>query len=167
MDNRIGGYIDTLISCVNVRKKKYAIYWDKQEDKESEGNFTFMQHEFDHKPTLEEIKSVIISWYNAKIDNEILTGFVWKGMSVWLSTENQFNYKAAYDLCVQNGGQTLPVLFKFGDTENPIYHQFTTQEELSDFYIKAMQFISDTLSAGWIMKDTVDWNQYEECLKTI
>lgn len=70
-------------------------------------------------------------------------------------------------LSVQTGGKTLPVLFKFGDTENPIYHQFTTHEELSDFYIKAMQFISDTLSAGWIMKDSINWSEYEECLKTI
>ena len=33
--------------------------------------------------------------------------------------------------------------------------------------IKAMQFISDTLSAGWIMKDSINWREYEECLKTI
>ena len=160
MDNRIGGYIDTLISCVNVRKKKYAIYWDKQEDKESDGNFTFMQHVFDHKPTLEEIKSVIISWYNAKIDNEILTGFVWKGMSVWLSTENQFNYKVAFDAAVMSNGATLPVKFKFGNDEEPIYYQFTTIEELQDFYFKAIAYVQSVLESGWREKDSINWSEY-------
>ena len=40
-------------------------------------------------------------------------------MPVWLSSENQFNYKAAYDLAVQTGGATLPVTFKFGTDEVP------------------------------------------------
>jgi hypothetical protein len=40
-------------------------------------------------------------------------------MPVWLSTENQFNYKAAFDLATQTGGKSLPVTFKFGSTNNP------------------------------------------------
>lgn len=158
--NRIGGYIDKLISCVNVRKKKYAIYWDKQADNESEGNFTFMEHIFDHKPTLEEIKSIIIGWYNAKIDHEILTGFVWKDMSVWLSTENQFNYKVAFDAAVMSNGTTLPVKFKFGNDEEPIYYQFTTIEELQDFYFKAIAYVQEVLENGWKEKDSINWNEY-------
>ena len=50
-------------------------------------------------------------------------------MTVWLTMEDQFNYKAAYDIAVQSNGKLLPT-FKFGTTENPIYHKFEDLEDL-------------------------------------
>ena len=41
---------------------------------------------------------------NDERDEKIVSGFVWRDMQVWLSSENQFNYKAAYDLAVQTKG---------------------------------------------------------------
>jgi hypothetical protein len=70
-------------------------------------------------------------------------------MLVWLSSENQFNYKAAYDLAVQTGGASLPVKFKFGTTEDPVYYTFTNINDLSDFYMSAMRYINQTLDQGW------------------
>ena len=67
------------------------------EDKEKE-SVSFVEKDFSHKPTIEEVKEFVIGVENAKIDANILSGFEWNGMSVWLSSENQFNYKAAYDL---------------------------------------------------------------------
>ena len=119
------------------------------------------------KPTLKQIKEIVINAINKDVDDEILSGFVWKDMPVWLSTENQFNYKAAYDLAVMSQGKSLPVLFKFGTTENPIYHTFETLEDISDFYLSAMAYISKTLEDGWIMKDSIDWSEYEEALKNL
>ena len=55
---------------------------------------------------------------------------------------------------------TLPVKFKFGTTENPVYYTFETVEDLSDFYMSAMNFINTQLNEGWIKKDSIDWNQY-------
>ena len=52
-----------------------------------------------------------MSWYNSQTDAAILSGFAYNGAHVWLSVENQYNYKAAYDLAVQTGGETLPVTF--------------------------------------------------------
>ena len=112
-------------------------------------------------PSLSKIKEVILSWHNEQIDERILSGFVWNDMAVWLSSENQFNYKAAYDLAVQTGGANLPITFKFGTTNEPVYHTFTTVEELNGFYLSAMKYINDTLSAGWAEKDSIDWEQYK------
>ena len=70
-----------------------------------------MEEEFGHKPTDEEIRTLVMSWYNSQTDAAILSGFAYNGAPVWLSTENQYNYKAAYDLAVQTGGETLPVTF--------------------------------------------------------
>ena len=121
---------------------------------------TWMSENVHYKPNVLWVRDTIINWYNAQIDAAILKGFVWKGMHIWLSTENQFNYKAAYDLAVQTQGATLPVKFKFGTTENPVYYTFETVEDLSDFYMSAMNFINTQLNEGWIKKDSIDWNQY-------
>lgn len=76
---------------------------------------------------------------------------------MWLSQENQYNYKAAYDLAFQTDGKTLPVTFKFGTDESPVYHTF---DELADFYTKAVKHIQEMLENGWKNKDTIDLSKY-------
>lgn len=116
------------------------------------------------KPSLEQLKKLVLDAINKDVDEKILSGFVWKDMPVWLSTENQFNYKAAYDLAVMSQGQSLPVTFKFGATESPVYYTFETLDDISDFYISAMAYINSTLAEGWKLKDSIDWSVYEEAL---
>lgn len=117
------------------------------------------------KPSIEQVKGIILDVMNKEIDQKILSGFVWKDMSVWLSSENQFNYKAAYDLAVMSQGKSLPVTFKFGTTEQPVYHTFESLEDISNFYLSAMTYINKTLEDGWKLKDGIDWSVYEEALK--
>lgn len=117
------------------------------------------------KPSLEQLKKLVLDAINKEVDEKILSGFVWKDMPVWLSTENQFNYKAAYDLAVMSQGQSLPTVFKFGTTEEPVYYAFETLDDISDFYISAMAYINTTLAEGWKLKDSIDWSVYEEALK--
>ncbi len=154
-----------LVDCINRKIGKYRVRWDVQpyyDEQGEERGVSFLEVEFLHRPSLDEIKQSILTKINEEIDEKIVGGFEWQGQSVWLSSENQFNYKAAYDLAVQSGGATLPVVFKFGTTESPTYHEFTTLEELSDFYTKAMKHISDTLAEGWRAKDEFDWSVYKE-----
>lgn len=147
------------LECINPQKDKWKVRWDIVPTGNGE-EVTFRHYIFNHKPTISEVKEIILSWMNSEIDKKILEGFEWKGMSVWLSSENQFNYKAAYDLAVQTGGANLPVVFKFGTTEEPMYHEFKDVDELSDFYTKAMAYINSQLAEGWIKKDSVDWSTY-------
>lgn len=121
---------------------------------------TWMYEEIKGEHSVNLIKRFILDWYNTQIDNKILKGFVWNNAKIWLSTENQFNYKAAYDLAIQTNGANLPIMFKFGTTENPIYHTFTTLEELTDFYLQAMNYINSQLNEGWAKKDAIDWSVY-------
>lgn len=161
MATKIHGGNNLLVECINPITDKWMVLWNEQ----NEGDSTSYQAEiFTHKPTITEIKDTILDWYNKKIDQEILTGFVWKGIPVWLSMENQFNYKVAYDLAVQTNGQLLPT-FKFGTTESPVYHKFESLEELKSFYISAMSYVTDTLATGWQAKDKIDWTVYEDLLK--
>lgn len=159
-----------LVQCINAQLGKYLILCDCTEitDEASESNqgksYSYYGEEFDGKPTLDQVKSVILAHINSQIDERIISGFVWEGMNIWLSTENQFNYKAAFDLAVMSEGSNLPVTFKFGTTEVPVYHTFASIEELQDFYTKAMAYINTVLSDGWQTKDSFDWSVYEELL---
>lgn len=147
-----------LLECTNPAKNKWRVRWDVQEIEN--GTASYMEEEFNHKPTDEEIRSTVMSWYNGQTDEAILSGFSYGDMPVWLSRENQFNYKSAYDLAVQTGGATLPVTFKFGTDTEPVYHAFDTLEELADFYTKAMRHIQDTLADGWKKKDAFNLDLY-------
>lgn len=119
--------------------------------------------------SLQDVKDAITTDINARTDEKIVSGFVWTpegseiAIPVWLSTENQFNFKAAYDLAVQTGGATLPVTFKLGEREDgtPVYHTFETMAGAQDFYVKAVAHINQTLAAGWQEKDSIDWAPYE------
>lgn len=156
----------SLIECVNPQMKKYRIRWDiiPEQDEENDDTVSFMEAEVLHKPSLKEVKDIVLNGYNQIVDEKILSGFVWKDMSVWLSSENQFNYKAAYDLAVMSQGKTLPSVFKFGRTDNPVYYSFGTLEDISDFYISAMAYINTCLTEGWKQKDSIDWSVYEQAL---
>lgn len=148
-----------LLECTNPVKGKWRVRWDVQ--KREDGSTDYMEEEFDYRPSDEEIKETVINWYNNQTDRAILSGFSYEGNTVWLSTENQFNYKAAYDLARQSNGATLPVKFKFGSDEKPVYRVFENIEDLTDFYTKAMRYILETLDAGWKKKDAFDLEQYQ------
>lgn len=147
-----------LLECVSPIKNKWRIRWDVQTD--SDGVTSYMEEEFKHRPSDEEIRAAVIGWHNDQTDEAILSGFSYEDTPVWLSQENQFNYKAAYDLAVQTDGATLPVTFKFGTDDTPVYRAFSTIEDLKDFYTKAMQYIQETLAEGWTKKDAFNVEDY-------
>lgn len=125
---------------------------------EENGQGYDFRHTFEHKPTKEEVLAVIVSHVNEQTDLKILTGYEWNGKKVWLSSENQFNFKAAYDVAVQTEGATLPIKFKLGEDENglPVYHTFKSMNAFSDFYTNALAFIIGALNEGWAEKDAAN-----------
>lgn len=122
--------------------------------------------QLDHRPTIDDVRQLFMAYVNGKTDEKILKGFVWNGKKVWLSTENQFNFKAAYDAAVQTEGASLPVKFKLGEDENgkPEYHTFEDFVEFTDFYMGALAYIQQCLTEGWEEKDGFDEKEYEDLL---
>lgn len=161
-----------LVECVNPRLEKYVVRWDvkpyyrkdEESGEERQEGYDYCEEWLNHKPTMDEVKNIVLAGMNAVIDQQILEGFEWNGMAVWLSSENQFNYKAAFDLAAQTNGANLPVMFKFGTTQEPVYHTFYSVDELMDFYTKAMAYINGVLAEGWTKKDAMDWSEYESLL---
>lgn len=118
--------------------------------------------------SLANVKEAIIADINANTDQQILSGFTWTPeggapINVWLSEENQRNFSEAQRIAMIMPDSILPVTFKLGEQEDgtPIYHDFTTSEELTSFYLQAVAFINATLAEGWLRKDSIDWAPYE------
>ena len=58
--------------------------------------------DYGYKPTESELKEDIVEHINKLTDAKILKGFTYEGSLVYLSAENQFNYKVALTcVCLQ------------------------------------------------------------------
>lgn len=147
-----------------VGKDKYIVAWDFtplfKNGKET-NVAVWEEYCFNHKPSIDEIKEVIISYYNNEVDKKILSGYQWENYNIWLSSENQFNYKAAYDIAIQTNGANLPLKFKFGDNTSPEYYEFNNLNKLTEFYMGAITHIQTTLNEGWKKKDNINWEIYK------
>lgn len=147
---------------VVLSEKNSAIYVGFGKDNAEDESGYNWRKDYDHIPDVAEIKADIDALINSHTDAKILTGFSWNGKPVYLSTENQFNFKAAYDLAYQTDGANLPAKFKLGeDAEgNPVYHTFTKTEVLADFVMRAFAFINNALKEGWTEKDSIDYSLF-------
>lgn len=136
------------------RGKEYYLYFGQGKD--DMGDYV-NRKVYDHKPTADELREDIVQFINDCVDAKILIGYTWNEHPVYLSSENQFNYKSIYDLAQQNSS-ILPVKFKiFEDADgNVVYHTFETIDELSSFFMGAIAYIQQCLNEGWAEKDSVD-----------
>lgn len=142
------------IECISLMKNKWKARWSVVQIDDS--TYEWVEETYDHKPTEEEVRLSVNNWVNTHVKEKITSGFTWNGMQVWLSIENQMNYKAIYDLAIQGNEGILPITFKFGTDESPVFYTFDAVDELSDFYTKAMKHIHDCLSEGWTSKEDID-----------
>lgn len=147
------GCFGNCIECLDPYKNTWIIKWNEREEtNDREETITKWEEEvFDHKPTIDEIKTTIEGYYNTKVQEKILSGFTWEEETVWLSQENQLNYKSLYDL--QNDINVV----KVGDNN---YITFNTFEEYKKFYLATVEFIKNALIENWKIKDNFDYSLY-------
>lgn len=164
---------------------EWAVRWDFKPKLDEQGEETgvnwYEEEIFFHIPEMDEIKEAVTNWQNRQTDAAILQGFRWQDMMVWLSMENQFNYKSVFDLATMTGqaiaawdvehpdlaGQEFvyrDVTTEGGTDDEPQYHEFTTLEELTEFYTSCMSYIQGCYQSGWQKKDNFDYVPYEEAI---
>lgn len=146
-----------LVECINQYADKWVVRFDII-DEEEEG-VSYMEEEFLGTPSPEAIKELLINYINMRVQREIVEGMVWKGHKIWLSQENQNNYKSAFDLAVHTGGSNLPYRIKAEGVDSE-YYTFDTVDDITDFIVSVNSHISSVIEAGWKAKDSVDWDQY-------
>lgn len=123
------------------------------------GNATWLSIHLNNKPSVRLIKHKIKEAMQHYIESKILNGFVWKGYNVWLSKENQQNYANWYNFC-KNSYSILPLTAKFMKNGKTIYYEFTTIEELENFYGSMIKFINESLNKYRKALDTIDYKNY-------
>ena len=108
--------------------------------------------------TFETVKQAIIADINERVKTNIISGFVWDGNPVWLSEENQLNFTQG----------VVPVTFKIGEQTDgtPIYHEFTTVEDLKAFNDACVAWKQQCLTDGYAEKDGIDWTPYQQAFET-
>lgn len=107
--------------------------------------------DYDHEPTKKEVKSAIEELINQQTQEKIVGGFHWNGKPVWLSQENQINFRSPV---------TLPMRFKLGEEGDgsPVYHTFDSRDELDDFNHAVSNHIAQCIEEGYREKDAVDYD---------
>ena len=157
---KINGSPDVqLLECTNPVRGYWRIRFDVQI--KDDGSADYYEHRFFAKPQLEVIKSVITEFINEQTNATILSGLKYENQLVWLSAENQANYKAAYDLAVQTQGESLPYKVKLGGEDAPVYRELTSLQDFKAFYLSVQKHINDTINDGWKRKDAIDWSKYQ------
>ena len=124
--------------------------------------------EVDHRPALGDVRDAIIAHIDAETDEKILTGYQWtvlhgehagQTVYVWLSKENQDNFKAKHDAAIIYPDRvTFPFSYKISEDADhkAIYETFQNIGELATFYLGGLAYIDQCYGAGWVEKDAVD-----------
>lgn len=74
------------LELINPASGLWAIRWNIESLDET--NDICSQQNFNHKPTLKEIKDTIVSEANKECSAGITEGFVWNNYPVYLNSEN-------------------------------------------------------------------------------
>lgn len=157
-----GGITPTLFELYDSHKQIYKVRFNVET--QENGGVSFIEETFNYKPSLSDIKTLIIDWYNEQCTNEIVKGFSYNNIPVWLSRENQSNFIISYSVALQRSISSLeynPVKFKLGTDDNINYTTFSTFDELKSFIESMYEYIKSVLSKYWELKEGIDWSKYE------
>lgn len=151
-----GNHDVTLIECTNPVRNKWRVRWDVSTDES--GTTSYMEAEFDHRPSVDEVKSLIEGWISDATRERIISGFTYEGVPVWLSAENQANYERAYIQSKMGNG--VSVVFKFGTDDKPVYRKFENPADIEAFYRAFSEHIQQAQLDGWNARDSIDLEPY-------
>lgn len=135
-----------------VGRRNFMLFYGLYADED--GSAYEYRHVFDHKPTWDEVKEMLVETINEHTKETITHGFEWSGLRVWLSEENQRNYIMLEKLT----SEAYPLKVKVNEDTNgkPVYYTFVNEEEFAAFSKLAFQHVIDTLAAGWKEKDSLN-----------
>lgn len=141
-------------TLIKLNKQHYVLFYGFFAD--GIGNYR-LRKDYYRKPTIIDIRTDIENVIDERTSQKILSGFEFEGVNIWLSQENQINFRSVV---------SFPVKFKVGENEGvSVYKTFSHQEELSVFNNAIADYIHSCLNEGWDAKDNLDCEKFKEVLR--
>lgn len=145
-------------------KRRWLLFFGLYEDEE--GKTYEYRETFDHRPSLDEIKSVINAQISSDADERKRSGFVWKGLPVRYDEEAERNITGLSVKIPRLGTAMFPLTLKLGDCPDgsPAFHKFADAEEFESFTDALLAFAQDCYAKSWQEKSEIDWTKFEDTL---
>lgn len=152
-----------LLACINHRNDRWSVRWDVRQV----GNslFEYKEEIVSHKPSLDDVRSIIETDIDATTEQRIIEGFTYEGRKVWLTRENQQNYAAlmtaaSFPAKIHLGEEVATDgNDKVGSACDSVI-SFATKTAFSVFYKAAVSHIKKCLEEGWQRKADFDYSPY-------
>lgn len=170
MENKYSGKKETFVP---VRQDGSCVYISYEKEDVDDVFCTWYEQHYYKKQhpylSIDEVKEDVLADINSHITERITSGFVWNGKNVWLSAEYQRDFADAQQVTKLTDGANLPLKLKLGEDENgnPVYHTFTKQTSMNDFYLSMVVYIQKCREDGWALKDSIDWQQMENDIENM
>lgn len=112
---------------------------------------------------IKTLRTRILSEVDNKTNEFIMYGFIYNGLKVRLTIEDQINFEGEFNLIkdfISTGKPEavfFPLRYKVWTNEDgsPVFMILANLEELRDFLFKGKMYIRDCLAAGWVIKNAV------------
>lgn len=148
--------------AINYVNNKYIVNWGLSKVNNNPDDDTYKWYYFilTHKPSIVEIKDTINTYINEQIKKAITENFIWNGMKIKLSLENQIDYKLLFDTTMIQNGTNLPEKLKFKSNGETIYYEIDNIDEFKDFIIQMNNHIRNCVKIGYDMKESIHYEEY-------
>ena len=112
---------------------------------------------------IKTLRTRILSEVDNKTNEFIMYGFIYNGLKVRLTIEDQINFEGEFNLIkdfMSTGTPEsvfFPLSYKVWTNEDgsPVFMVLVNLDELRDFLFKGKTYIRDCLAAGWVIKNAV------------
>ena len=148
--------------AINYVNNKYIVNWGLSKVNNNPDDDTYKWYYFilTHKPSIVEIKDTINTYINEQIKKAITENFIWNGMKIKLSLENQIDYKLLFDTTMIQNGTNLPEKLKFKSNGETIHYEIDNIDEFKDFIIQMNNHIRNCVKIGYDMKESIHYEEY-------
>ena len=167
--NKVFG-IKSDYALVRREASRTVVCYDYNEEEDGVNATWFEVYLYKNKvsqPTLEQIKVSIQADIDSQTDDKSWHDFKFEGKPVCLEKSYRDDFKAVHDAAfMYPESVTFPQLFKLSEDEehNAVYHEFASMEELAQFYLGGLNWISYCVAEGWRRKAAINYDDYEKLL---
>lgn len=145
-----------------IGKNKWEVFYGFGKDTEDSDHGWNWRERFNHRPTLDEIKGMIIQVIESESAQRLRYGLEWNGLPVEYTEERKSDLTGML-VAMQAGIMPLPVTLNLGSYPDgsPVFYEFTKAEEVIGVAAAISNHKIATCNSEWKEKSSVDWSVYE------